>query len=248
MNQLSMFDIEEPPAAAAQKPPAPQSQPRPQYDPELDGVVLRRTREVIAQNMPVLSRLRDAAAGYFRQRSHSRVYRRNPAFKITIRTPEVDDEPSARMVIYPDASTSGRRSTRQVRVEPDRIYLLLVHVLCRTISGRECLQERLRIVLLPDGTTRLERFSRRTGHVDAEQLCSIAARFLEDPSAAVAASGTRCAFCQKLLTVPESRARGIGPECFGHYGDFLKYIAPVPDSEPTTPIVPAASRARGPQA
>jgi hypothetical protein len=180
----------------------------------------------------MLSRLRRAAAGYFHSRSDGKLYKRDPALKITIRIPETAGEVDARMVIHPGTSRSGYTRARQVRVEPERIELLLIHVVPhRQQPDKVEHQARLSIHLMPDGTARIMRHYPQTSDVDAERLRSIAARFLEDPSAAVAASGTHCAFCGKALTDPHSRERGIGPECFGHYGDFLRYLASAADAQ-----------------
>jgi hypothetical protein len=80
------------------------------------------------------------------------------------------------------------------------------------------------VVLRPDGQIKLAEFCSDTVVEETTRLCETVFKFLENPDSVIALSGDHCVFCGKKLTVPESRLRGIGPECFGNYGDFLKHF------------------------
>ena len=61
---------------------------------------------------------------------------------------------------------------------------------------------------------------------DVARFLAIVERFIADPDAAFAASGSHCVFCGRPLTDEASRLRGIGPDCFEEYGDLMKYLRP----------------------
>lgn len=234
MNQGTLFQCDESPVAGAPTPapaPTPGTKPeRHRRDPELEALVKRRTREILVAHAPMLATLRHAASRYFHARSDGKVYRRDPALKITIVAPAAEGAPAAKVMIYPGVSRRDIEDTRQVTVEAGWIRLTLCHLVPH--EGKVEYRERITLVLDSNGEVRTGRYFPRTSDVDAERTCTTAARFLEDPPAAVAASGTHCSFCGRALTDPDSRARGIGPECFGHYGDFLRYISPAPAGDP----------------
>jgi hypothetical protein len=235
MSQPNLFVTTESPTAAAERQPPPRPA-RYQRDPEAEERVRLRTDEILSENTPMLVALRRAASGYFRARTAGKTYKRDPAIKITISVPAEVGEPEAKLVIHPGIYSQGGRDNRRVTVRADWIGLVLIHLIPDRDSGRFKQVERIGVGLFSDGTVRLGRRYLRTSDVDAERLCSTAGRFLENPAAAVAASGTHCAFCGRALTDPQSRARGIGPECFGHYGDFLRYMTPAGEPDPTSAV------------
>lgn len=229
--------------ADLEPPPTPEPEPKPDpprkkfvRDPELEAAIASRTDETVARSMDVLRALGRAAGGYFRSRSEGAIYKRDPALKITLVVPDGEDGIRAKVAISPGIATNHRRGDdRRVSVDPSCVHLVLFQINLNAKPGMwgskwyECFSVR---ACLSGEVQREGRWYPMECDVHAEKLCTTAARFVADPAAAVAASGTNCAFCGRALTDPQSRIRGIGPECFGHYGDFLHHLVPAPQEQP----------------
>jgi hypothetical protein len=189
--------------------------------------VKRRTEEILAEHNSSLITLRRAASRYFRSRTAGKAYKRDPAIKIMIRAAD-----SPHMLVIRPAVKKGwaRFNERLVTIDPDRIELVLSRQYM-SLRGGIVLDPKLSIEVRPDDTVSIGRRCLQTSDGDMQIACDTVARFIENPQAALAASGNYCAFCRKHLTDPQSRARGIGPECFGNYGDFLRYLKPAGDTD-----------------
>lgn len=183
----------------------------------------------IGENAAVLSALRRAAAGYFHAAGGGKTYDRRPALKVTIPDPaRTPDEPDARLVISPAYDTRYQGAGKAVTVREGDVNLTLCHL--KPKGDKVEWHERLTVCLRDGLPTFLARCYTLTVADDAGRACGVAARFIADPAAAVAASGTSCVFCGRTLTDPGSRGRGIGPECFGRWGDFLSHITRAPEA------------------
>lgn len=173
-------------------------------------------REALDAQRATFDALFRAASAHFRAIAGGVIYRRHPAIRVILHDPaDGPDVPHARLDIRP------AYDRRAQRINPDRIEL--VYFTLARPGRSEPWVDRL-VLVLSKGSPRLMACAYQEAHIIVPRLCRIAARFLDDPRAAVAASGQRCAICYRPLADPESRARGIGPECFDTWGELLDRI------------------------
>jgi hypothetical protein len=225
--QLNMFpDTDAVTADDAVDVPQPPPAPAPQMlteDERRD--ISGRADLVFAENAAALGALRRASERYFGEATAGKTYKRAPGVKVTIREPAGVGGTEHRLTFEPQ---TVRKGPRGCEVDPRSIVAILSEVVPANPEGGKDAKWRVRlmIVLNPGPTlVRVGLHYPRTLDVDAGRLCRVARGFIEDPAKAVAASGTHCAFCGRGLTDPASRVRGIGPECFAKYGDFINWLA-----------------------
>lgn len=229
--QYDLFERDEAAAGAAVVTPTPRPQSPPLSAEEAREVRARAEGTVVAHR-GVFRAIHTAAARHFGEVTAGKAYRRSPALRITLRDPAAGpDDVEHHLMVSPEARTSRGRCD----VHPDRVTLTLVRCLPGDCPGTYKPDRRLNLGLRPDRDPAITLHYPRNVDVDAARLCRVAARFVADPAAAVAASGTHCSFCSRPLTDPESRRRGIGPECFSKFGDFLRRLIPLdPEAAATT--------------
>jgi hypothetical protein len=192
---------------------------------------LERARATLAEHAGVLSQVTDAAGRFFRHFTEGKVFKRSPGLKLALPDPgnpqEKDD--FRKLLIYPQTAKEhvpnafGRLGDRQVVVHPEWVALDMHWTHVNRLGQRET-RSRLRAYLYRKPQHWLGLYHPDTVDVDAARLCAIATRFLADPAGVFAQSVDHCSFCGRFLETPESRRRGIGPECFGRYGDFVGYL------------------------
>lgn len=221
MSRLPLFtDVEAPPVGPHCAPSASPGYVASAHD---------RALATIAAATPTLDVLRSAATGYFLARVEGRTFKRNPAIKITLPVSTEAGE-RAKLIIFPYANRSWGAAVTVV--DPRTLFLSLVGLI--PVGDRVRQEGRLTILLKAGEAPRFNAFYPATVDLHAHLICTTASLFVDDPAAAVAKSGTHCAFCGRGLVDPQSKARGIGPECFGHYGDFLRNVVAVPTDRRVT--------------
>lgn len=137
-------------------------------------------------------------------------------------------KPSNKLTLI-DPATGPDDSPHRLIIEEDdfaSFYLKLTRVFPQ---GRRKNLEKIRLVvylelLYPASSSKITACSPKVTE-DVNRFLSILDGFLADPAASIAKSGENCVFCGHALTDSASRARGIGPECFGRYGDFIKFLS-----------------------
>jgi hypothetical protein len=169
----------------------------------------------------LLNSLRLAACAYFQTVLQGKSYKRSPKTKITITDPVLGEKKlEYKTHIAPFTSTWGGRCT----VYPQTIVVSLVHCVPNAPKKTQ-FEAKLVLFLAPESKVQLALHQPHTARADLERIGRLVAGFLRDPDSALAASGTDCAFCGRLLTDPESRRRGYGPECVKKRGDLIRHIA-----------------------
>jgi hypothetical protein len=182
-----------------------------------------RAMETLRAHHEAIEVLRAAAARHFDAATRGRIFPRSPGLKVTIPAP-----PDGAMVITPSVRKDGYRGARQVTVGPDRQWLNLERRVLSANGKSYKPIHRLTVAVNPGEAPRITSWHPATVEAEAERLCATAEQFVADPAGTIAASGTHCGFCGRALTDPESRRRGIGPECFGRWGDFMNYLTVEP--------------------
>jgi hypothetical protein len=141
----------------------------------------QHAEDVIDANQAMLADLRRLVAGFF---SRGKTDTRRKAREITILdAPGSPGEPDGKLVIHP-----SRPLWRGAKVDPDAVMLNLFHDVPR--SGW---QSRILMELKADGSVFVLRCWPDALDLDAARACSVAARFVLDPLAAIAANGVHCA-------------------------------------------------------
>jgi len=231
MGQLGMFDDDEPEPPVDVVAPSPIAGQGVKLTKEQKAVVMARADATLAAHADQVETLRRGAAAYFGEVTKGKTYTRSPGLKITVVDRAVGlDDFEHRLAIAP--SMANRNG--QHEIIPGAAVAFLYRVVPDKKNGGYKPACRLAVRLSDHetpasggvviGKAWIGLHYPADVDVDALRLCKIITRFVADPSAAIAESGTHCSFCGRSLTDPVSRRRGIGPECFDKMGDFLRYL------------------------
>jgi hypothetical protein len=163
----------------------------------------RTINELLATHRDRLFDLWMVAAAFFRAESEGKTYKRRPALSITIPS---EGHPPARLSVFPRWDRMAMR--------PDTSCILAELLVERiSIIGQTHRSTEVGLTLKV-GSAWWHRISTRWGIESLRRLVATADAFLNNPQTSFAQSGDHCCMCRKALVDGQSRARGIGPECF----------------------------------